>query len=121
MISKWVVDQENHQTQAQWNSSWVQKLFFVRIFSNLFPFLFMSLRRHIPGESCPDNELGCLEELEPALLIYFLARVTSRYLCNMAIVIFENHQIYNELKEHVKADRPYTYVEIQLNVWTTTP
>jgi len=55
VMSKWIVDHENHQTQAQWNASWVQKLFFVRIFSNLFPFLFLSIRRHLPGQICPQT------------------------------------------------------------------
>eukprot|EP00746_Dinoflagellata_sp_MGD_P004810 gnl/MRDRNA2_/MRDRNA2_109293_c0_seq1.p1 gnl/MRDRNA2_/MRDRNA2_109293_c0~~gnl/MRDRNA2_/MRDRNA2_109293_c0_seq1.p1 ORF type:complete len:851 (+),score=96.41 gnl/MRDRNA2_/MRDRNA2_109293_c0_seq1:48-2600(+) len=114
-VSRWVVNHENHQTQQQWNNAWVQRLFFVRLFSNLFPFLFLSLRRHLPGVMCPEteSELGCLDDLEPALVVYFLARVTGRFVCNMTLVIFENRQIYNELKTLENRNRPYTYVEIQ--------
>jgi hypothetical protein len=113
ILSRWVVNHENHQTQQQWNSAWVQRLFFVRVFSNLFPFLFLSLRRHLPGVTCPDTEMGCLDDLEPALVVYFVARVTGRFMCNMALVAFENRQIYNELKQLEHQHRPYTYIEIQ--------
>jgi hypothetical protein len=57
--------------------------------------------------------MGCLEEIEPALMTYFVARVMGRFICDMALVVFENHQIYNELKEVENQHRPYTYVEIQ--------
>jgi len=111
VIVRWVVNHENHQTQSQWNDSCVHKLFFVRIFSNLFPFLFISLQQHLPGVNCPEQ--NCLEELEPALMVYFVSRVTGRFICNLALVVYENSQIFAELKQLKSQFRSYTYVEIQ--------
>merc|ERR1719359_2482574 len=77
--SKFVVSLENHRSERKWLESWVRKLFPVRLFNNLYPFLYIGFFKQFTREGCPQtqdgNFEGCISELETDLITYFLLRV----------------------------------------------
>lgn len=128
-VSRVIVNWENHSMQKQWNHSWVHKVFLVRIFNNLYPFLYLGFLKQFTQEGCPDTEGGCLDELETNLFMYFLIRIVIDVSSELYWAITMHLQIMSELHKKESAHKNYTYLQVQakcaeyddwaaLNDWT---
>lgn len=113
MISKFIVDCENHRTEEKWNKSWVQKLFLVRIFNNLYPFLYVGFLKRYSHEGCPPTEDGCLGELEMNLLMYFVIRLVAQLASDLSLFVLTRLQVLHELLKRETKGQRYTYLQVQ--------
>jgi len=71
MVSRKIVNLENHKFHDAWLNSWIRRMFFVRIFNNLYPFVYVAFLKHYTSEGCPSTARGCLDELDRDLLSFF--------------------------------------------------
>jgi hypothetical protein len=101
----------------------------VRIFNNLYPFLYLGFIKQFTEEGCPDTEGGCLDELETNLFMYFLIRIMLDVISDLYWGITMELQIIVELHKKESADKRYSYLQVQaksaeyddwaaLNDWT---
>lgn len=113
VVSQVVVNAENHKSQSQWNASWVRKVFVVRIFNNLFPFIYVGFIKQYTHESCPGGEYGCLQELQLNLVVYFVIRICSQLAADMFDLAVMEVQVFAELRKWQSRAKVLTYLQIQ--------
>merc|ERR1719321_1741770 len=105
LLSRWLVDKENHKTQATWNNSWVHKVFLVRIFNNLYPFIYVGFLKQFTEEGCPDTEGGCLDELETNLFMFFMIRILLEVVSDVYFLLTMELQVFHELHKSEARDK----------------
>merc|ERR1719161_1025223 len=111
--SLFVVSLENHRSDEKWLESWVRKLFPVRLFNNLYPFLYIGfVKQYTPG-GCPKIQDGCVQELEADLITYFMFRVGTEFGIDLLYLALERVQMLAEMKKKESEGKRYTYVEVQ--------
>eukprot|EP00746_Dinoflagellata_sp_MGD_P068608 gnl/MRDRNA2_/MRDRNA2_28213_c0_seq1.p1 gnl/MRDRNA2_/MRDRNA2_28213_c0~~gnl/MRDRNA2_/MRDRNA2_28213_c0_seq1.p1 ORF type:complete len:895 (-),score=119.75 gnl/MRDRNA2_/MRDRNA2_28213_c0_seq1:94-2778(-) len=111
--SMFVTSLENHRSETDWLDSWVLKMFPVRLFNNLYPFLYIGFMKQYTRAGCPKVPGGCLHELETDLITYFLLRVISEFGVDVAYLVVARAEILAEMKKKASQGRRYTYVEVQ--------
>merc|ERR1719316_1122058 len=111
-VSKWLVDQEQHTSAKEWNSSWVSKMFTVRIMNNVYPFVFVGLLKQYTKVGCEGGEGGCLKELELDLYVFFAVRFFKQISKDLMLFIVTKVQVMNELAK-VSHAKHYTFMEVQ--------
>lgn len=110
----------NYRTEEQCHAGWVQRVFWPRLFNNLFPFVYIGFfkPRWYP-ESCPHTQAGCFEELEMNLIVYFMARVFVQVGSDVMLMMVSKLQIWLEFKtlsrqgQQTQRAGGHTYVQIQ--------
>jgi len=112
-ISRVIVNCENHRLHEKWERSWVQKLFVVRIFNNLYPFLYVGFMKKYSSVGCPPTEDGCLGELEMNLLTYFAVRLVAQFAGDFMLFAMVRIQVIHELLKRETTGSSYTYLQVQ--------
>merc|ERR1719428_2255552 len=82
VLSKSLVELENHARVDQWKDTLIKKVVFVRIFNNLYPFISIGFLQQFTYEGCPATEAGCVDALEQYLLTYFAVRIAAKFAVN---------------------------------------
>jgi hypothetical protein len=111
VISKWIVDREHHTSAAEWNNSWVRKMFPVRITNNIYPFFFVGLLKQYTKGGC-DSEGGCIAELEVELYVFFAVRFFKQIAQDLILFLITKVQVMNEMSK-VSHEKHYTFLEVQ--------
>jgi hypothetical protein len=112
-VSRFIVNCENHRKLEKWKSSWVQKMFVVRIFNNMYPFLYVGFLKQYSSTGCPPTEDGCLGELEMNLLTYFAVRLVAQLIGDFTLLLLVRLQVAHELLKKGTSGTPYTYLQVQ--------
>jgi len=112
-ISKRLVDSENHKTPAQWHRSWIQKVFLVRIFNNIYPFLYIGFIKQFSYQGCPSTTTGCLDELQRYLLTYFVTRLLVHLASDIFLVLLTRAQIVSEIGLRPAGEQQYMHLQVQ--------
>lgn len=113
VVSQWLVDKENHRTPAQWNRAWVQKVFLVRFFNNLYPFLYIGFIKQFSYQGCPDTTAGCLDELQRYLFTYFVTRLMVHLASDMFLVFVARSQISREAGASPDSEHVDIHLQVQ--------
>lgn len=115
-VSLLIVQWENHEHQDKWLRSWTRKMFCIRLFNNLYPFLYVGFfKEHYTEKGCKPFE-SCLDELSWDLLSYFAARILKEVLQNMWRLGVLRVQIISETWRGINtpvARFTHTYLELQ--------
>jgi hypothetical protein len=111
-LSKWLVDREHHTSAADWNSSWLRKMFPVRLINNIYPFFFVGLLKQYTKVGCPDFEEGCISELEVELYVFFAVRFFKQVAHDLILFLITKVQVMSELSK-VAHEKHYTFLEVQ--------
>jgi len=112
-LSKVLVDQENHKTSVQWQRSWVQKVFLVRMFNNLYPFLYIGFVKQFSYQGCPGTQTGCLDELQRYLLTYFVSRLLIHLGTDLSYVVVARFQLHWEMRRCSIEEAECLHLQIQ--------
>lgn len=113
VISQKLVNLENHRTPSQWNKAWVQKVFLVRFFNNLYPFLYIGFVKQFSYQGCPDTPSGCLDELQRYLFTYFVTRLLVHLASDMFLVFIARSQLFRETRDNPNGERKNMHLQIQ--------
>jgi len=114
VVSQWLVNLENHRTPQQWNRAWVQKVFLVRFFNNLYPFIYIGFIKQFSFQGCPDTSAGCLDELQRYLITYFITRLIVHLASDMFLVFLARSQLVTEQnRANPEAERMFMHLQIQ--------
>jgi len=113
VVSQWLVNLENHRTPAQWDRAWVQKVFLVRFFNNLYPFLYVGFIKQFSYQGCPDTTSGCLDELQRYLFTYFVTRLIVHLASDMFLVFIARSQLIAETSQNPEGERVNMHLQIQ--------
>lgn len=111
-LSKWLVDREHHTSAADWNSSWLRKMFPVRLINNIYPFFFVGLIKQYTKVGCPDLAEGCISELEVQLYVFFAVRFLKQIAQDVILFLITKLQVMNEMAK-VSHEKHYTFLEVQ--------
>lgn len=114
-LSRVLVNCMNCRTQEQWNSFWAQRVFWPRLYNNLFPFVYIGVIKGwwIPG-SCGDFDDACMNRLEMNLVIYFISRYLAQIVFDYMFEYVSRVQVKSSLSECRKHGRIFSYVQLQL-------
>jgi hypothetical protein len=111
-----IVQWENHEHQDKWLRSWTRKMFCIRLFNNLYPFLYVGFfKEHYTDKGCKPFD-SCLDELSWDLLCYFAARILKEVVLNMWRLGVLRIQIIHETWRDINtpaARVTHTYLELQ--------
>lgn len=121
LASKFIANLENHRSEAKWLESWVAKMFPVRLFFNLYPFLYIGFMKQYTKEGCPRIQDGCLHELETDLITYFILRVVAEFGLDLMFLIWVRLQIIAEMKRKESQGSTLIYAEVQSKAWDYGP
>jgi len=113
IISKRLVNEENHRTPAQWHRAWVHKVFLVRFFNNLYPFLYIGFIKQFSYQGCPDTTSGCLDELQRYLFTYFVTRLIVHLASDMFLVVVAKTQLLREMRTNPTGASMHLYLQTQ--------
>jgi len=95
-MSQLIVHFENHKHQDKWLRSWTRKMFCVRLFNNLYPFLYVAfLKEHYHNEGCRPFT-SCLDEVNRDLLAFFAVRILKEVVLNLWRLGVMRMQIFQE-------------------------
>eukprot|EP00746_Dinoflagellata_sp_MGD_P141322 gnl/MRDRNA2_/MRDRNA2_74444_c0_seq1.p1 gnl/MRDRNA2_/MRDRNA2_74444_c0~~gnl/MRDRNA2_/MRDRNA2_74444_c0_seq1.p1 ORF type:complete len:951 (+),score=113.85 gnl/MRDRNA2_/MRDRNA2_74444_c0_seq1:99-2951(+) len=115
-VSLLIVQGENHEHQDKWLRSWTRKMFIVRIFNNLYPFLYVGFfKEHYTEKGCKPFD-SCLDELSWDLLSYFAARILREVGANMLRLGVLRLQMIHEAWRGLNTPAEqfvHTYLELQ--------
>jgi hypothetical protein len=111
-ISMLIVNLENHKTQEKWNAAWVRRMFWPRLFNNLYPFIYVGFIKKIMI-GCPNTETGCIDELEMNLVVYFLARIFTQLFSDAFLMSVVKLQVWFFTSRGPFAGKSFSYVEMQ--------
>lgn len=112
-VARLLVDCENQKTRSSWNSSMVEKMFLVRIFNNLYPFLYIGFLKKYSYQGCPKTEAGCIDELARSLLTYFIVRLVIRIGGDFLLLVYSRVQVAHELFKDSAGERHSMYLQVQ--------
>jgi len=87
-----MVNNENHRLRSDWWESWIKRVLTVRVFTNLYPFVYVGFLKHYSAESCPDTPSGCLDELQTNLFIFFAISVVSNLSRDIGLIAYARFQ-----------------------------
>lgn len=111
-----IVQWENHEHQDKWLRSWTRRMFSIRLFTNLYPFLYVGFFKERYTETGCKPFDSCLDELNWNLLCYFAARILKEVTLNMWCLGILRLQIIHETWRGINARLAcftHTYLELQ--------
>lgn len=88
ITSKKITNMENHRLTNAWWDSWIRKMLPVRMFTNLYPFIFVGFLKQYTAEGCPKTQTGCIDELQSDLCIYFAMTITKDIARDTLLIAF---------------------------------
>eukprot|EP00927_Polykrikos_kofoidii_P078213 TRINITY_DN75059_c0_g1_i1.p1 TRINITY_DN75059_c0_g1~~TRINITY_DN75059_c0_g1_i1.p1 ORF type:complete len:816 (-),score=114.57 TRINITY_DN75059_c0_g1_i1:41-2416(-) len=112
-FARYVVTKENHRTKQEMTSSLIYKLFAVKIFNCMYPFIFIGfIKKRLYG-SClesSDAEGGCIVQLQQSLATLFV----SNAIIDVLLVFIDWFRAKKKMDtEMIESDRPYSHIEAQ--------
>lgn len=112
---RWLAEKENHRTKMQKTEAIIRKLFIVKFFNTMYPYVYIAVfKEHIEG--CTSGEgFSCIAELQQSLAIFFFSSAVVDFLFACISWVFARQKISSEMRTtagNSKEDQ-YTYLQVQ--------
>jgi len=125
VVARWLCACENHRTMQQLRDSLIWKLFSVKLFNLMYPYLYIAFVKEFV-EGCPED--GCIPELQQALTVFFVSD-TVLQLCGALYkwrwirrVVSDEMASAEELNMELNDGRlEYDYLELQAKLPAPDP
>lgn len=119
IVARKICAYENHRTMQQLQDSLIWKLFTVKLFNLMYPYMYIAFIKEFV-EGCP--EVTCIPELQQALTVFFVSDVVLR----LSFALFQWRWIRSAVIEEMASAEEgcrieYDYLELQAKLPAPDP
>jgi len=119
VTSKRITNMENHRLTNAWWDSWIRKMLPVRMFTNLYPFIFVGFLKQYTAEGCPKTQRGCIDELQSDLCIYFALTITKDIARDTLLIAFAYLKLaWGRVWRRRDSETHYMFLQVQAQMYS---
>lgn len=113
-LATWINNKENHRKPQEANDALILKLFTVKLFNLMFPYLYIAfLKEEIEGPCPGDSGGACDDELRSSLIIFFISNISLDLVFSFLSWLSMVYKVKQELKNVVNKKSSMTYLQLQ--------